>query len=69
MGILKLISELQKEQKNVEDQIESIIRGESNINLKRKNIEREERILAVFNERNNKETLEFLRGLAHNLKF
>ena len=41
----------------MEDQIESIIRGESNINLKRKNIEREERILAVFNERNNKETL------------
>ena len=33
--IFKLISELQKEQKNVEEQIECIIRGESNIKQKK----------------------------------
>ena len=49
--------------------MECIIRGEDNIKQKAKNIEREKRILAIFNGRENMETLDFLRALAHNLKF
>ena len=60
---------MQKEQENVEEQIEFIVRGESSIKLKRKYIEHEQRILTVFNEKNNNDVLDYLRALAHNLKF
>ena len=42
VGIFKLITELQKKQKNMEEQIECIIRRESNAKLKRKDIKHEE---------------------------
>ena len=53
----------------MEQQTECIIRGESNIKQKRKDIECEERIINVFNERENYDILDFLRAMAHNLKF
>ena len=39
------------------------------IKLKRKYIEHEQRILTVFNEKDNNDVLDYLRALAHNSKF
>ena len=69
VGLFKLINELRKEQKNMEDEMECIVRGEIKRKLKKKDAEREQRILTVFSERENYEILDFLRALAHNLRF
>ena len=69
VGLFKLINELRKEQKNMEDEMECIVRGEIRRKLKKKDAEREQRILTVFSERENYEILDFLRALAHNLRF
>ena len=69
VGLFKLINELRKEQKNMEDVMECIVSGEIRLKLKIKDAEREQRILTVFSERENYEILDFLRALAHNLRF
>ncbi|XP_068235676.1 uncharacterized protein [Palaemon carinicauda] len=69
VGIFKLISELRKEQKHMEDEMECIVRRELNRKLKIKDAEREQRLLTVFSEKDNYETLDFLRAIAHNLRF
>ena len=62
-----MIQELQKEQQNVELQVECIIRGEQRPSKKKAVIDRENRIQTIINDRENRSLMEFLRGIAHNL--
>jgi hypothetical protein len=62
-----MIKELQKEQQKVEFQIECIIRGEQRPPKKRSLINREERLMEIINDRENRLVMDFLRGIAHNL--
>jgi hypothetical protein len=62
-----MIKEMQKEQNRVQLDIESILRGAPQPSQRRENIIREARIQIVFNDRNNRSLMEFLRGIAHNL--
>ena len=48
-------------------QIENIIRGEPRPSQRRIYINRENRILSVFNDRDNRSLVDFLRGIAHNV--
>jgi hypothetical protein len=67
VGVYTMIKELQKEQQNVEFQIECIIRGEQRPPKKRALINREERLMTIINDRENRSVMDFLRGIAHNL--
>ena len=69
IGIFKLIKELQKEQHQVEAQIESIVRGEPAKKQKAAEKCREERIMSIFREKSSYDTSNFFRGIAHNLHF
>lgn len=65
--IFKLINELQEEQKNVEEDIECVVRRECSIKLKIKSIEREQRIFTVLNEKDNNDVSDYLRTLTHEI--
>jgi hypothetical protein len=67
VGVHHLISELQKEQKNVSNKVEAILWGEPRPNSKKRDEDRKQRIRLVINDRSNRSVLEFLRGIAHNL--
>ena len=67
IGVYKMIEELQKEQRNVDLQVKSIICGEQRPARKRTLIERETRIMIIVNDRENCTVMDFLRGIAHNL--
>ncbi|GBC43031.1 uncharacterized protein LOC112591534 [Rhizophagus irregularis DAOM 181602=DAOM 197198] len=69
VGLFTIINEIQREQQQVELQIECIIRGEQRKKQKKVWIERENRIMSIINERSNRSLMEFLRGIAHNLSF
>jgi len=69
LGVFKIIKEMQKEQNRVQLDIESILRGAPRPSLRRENITHEARIQIVFNDRDNRSLMEFLRGIAHNLSF
>ena len=67
VGVHTIIQELQKEQQNVEFQIECIIRGEKKPPTKKALVDREKRIMTIINDRENRSLMDFLRGIAHNL--
>jgi len=67
IGIFKIIKKLQKEQNQVELEIEANVRGAPRPPQKRQVIERENRIQTVFNNRDNMSLEDFLRGIAHNI--
>jgi hypothetical protein len=69
LGVFKIIKELQKEQNRVELDIESILRGIPRPLQKRQDREREARIQTVFNDRENRPLMDFLRGIAHSISF
>lgn len=69
VGVFKLIKELQKEQQQVEVQIECILRGEPRKKQKMCDKHREERLMSICNARASYTTTDFLRGIAHNLHF
>ncbi|CAG8456651.1 11276_t:CDS:1 [Dentiscutata heterogama] len=68
-GIFKIIKEIQKEQNKVEHEIEAVIRGAPRPPQRRHTIECECRIQTVFNDRDNRSLMEYLRGIAHNIAF
>jgi hypothetical protein len=67
LGVFKIIKQIQKEQHRVELDMESILRGASRPPQRKQNVIRETRIQAVFNDRDNRSLMEFLRGIAHNI--
>lgn len=67
VGLFAIITEFQKEQQQVEIQIECILRGEQRPKRKRKDVDRENRILMVMNDRQNRNTMDYLRGIAHSV--
>jgi hypothetical protein len=69
IGVFKIINEIKKEQNQVELNIESILRGAPRPARRRKDRERENRIQTVYNDYENRELIEYLRGIAHNLSF
>lgn len=69
LGVFKIIKEIQKEQHRVQLDIESILRGDPRPSQRRQTIERETRIQTVFNDRDNRQLMNFLRGIAHNISF
>jgi len=67
IGVYTIIQEIQKEQQEVEVQIERMLRGEQPPKKKKKVIDRENRIMTIINDRENRSIMDFLRGIAHNL--
>ena len=60
---------MQNEQNQVELNIESILQGAPRPSQKRCDFERENRIQRVYNDRENRSLMDFLRGIAHNLSY
>lgn len=67
LGVFKTIMEIQKEQNRVQLDIETILRGAPRPSQRRENIIREARIQTVFNDRDSRSLMDFLRGIAHNV--
>lgn len=67
VGVYKIIEEIQKEQQQTDIQIENINRGAPRQAQRNQYINRENRILSIFNDRNNRTLMDFLRGIAHNI--
>jgi hypothetical protein len=67
VGVYKIVEEMRKEQQQVDLQIESMIRGQTQPAQRKQHIERENRILSIFNDRNNRSIIEYLRGISHNI--
>jgi hypothetical protein len=67
VGVFKIIKEIQKEQNQVKLNIESILRGMPRPLQKKQDRERENRIQTVYNDRDNRSLMEFLRGIIHNI--
>ncbi|CAB4380960.1 unnamed protein product [Rhizophagus irregularis] len=69
VGLFKIIKELQSEQHQIEIKVESILRGNPRPKQKKHDREHENRIQVVYNDRENRPLLDFLRGIAHNISF
>lgn len=69
VGVYTIIEEMRKEQQQTKINIENIIRGAPRPSQRNQYINRETRILSIFNDRNNRTLMEFLRGIAHNISF
>ena len=67
VGVYTIIQEFQREQRQVEIQVEKILRGEQRPKQKKSTINREKRIMTVFNDRANRSVMDFLCGIAHNI--
>jgi hypothetical protein len=67
VGVYTIIEEFQKEQHQVELQVEKILNGEQRPKQKKITIEREKKIMTVFDDRENRSVMNFLRGIAHNI--
>ena len=67
VGLYTIIQEFQKEQQQVEIQVENILRGEQRPKQKKSLIEREKRIITILNDWENHTVMNFLRGIAHNI--
>ena len=67
VGVYTIIKEFQKEQQQVEVQIERILRGEQPHKQKKAIIDREKKIMTIFNDRENHIVMDYLRGIAHNI--
>jgi hypothetical protein len=67
VGIFTIIKQIQKEQNIVEMEIERSMRGEPAPKKRKEDKDREVRIQNVIADRGNRATIDFLRGIAHNL--
>ncbi|CAF1545449.1 unnamed protein product [Adineta ricciae] len=67
VGIFTMIKQIQKEQSIVEMEIEKSMRGEPAPKKRKEDEDREIRIKNVIIDRDNRTTMDFLRGIAHNL--
>ncbi|PKC05516.1 hypothetical protein RhiirA5_420830 [Rhizophagus irregularis] len=67
IGVYTIIQEMRKEQQQTELQIESINRGAPRPYQRNQYVNRENRILSVFNNRIHTTLVDFLRGMAHNI--
>ena len=67
VGIFTIIKQIQKEQNVVEMEIERSMRGEPAPKKRKEDENREVRIQNVIADRGNRSTINFLRGIAHNL--
>ncbi len=68
IGLYKFKNQIKKEQHNIEIQFERINAGEARPNMRSKDIERENRLKTHLANRGNRTLLEFVKGIAHNLK-
>jgi len=59
IGVYTIIQEIQKEQQEVEVQIERMLRGEQPPKKKKKVIDRENRIMTIINDRENRSIMDF----------
>jgi formate dehydrogenase maturation protein FdhE len=66
--VYTIIEEIKKEQIQMERRAEDIIRGRAHTPTRKEYAEREKRISAIINDRENRSYLSFLRGIAHNIK-
>ena len=69
MGLFKIIKELQNVQHQVEGNIESILQAAPRPKQRKHDREHENRVQVVYNDRENRPVLEFLRGMAYNISF
>ncbi|CAB4418896.1 unnamed protein product [Rhizophagus irregularis] len=67
IGLYSIIDEMRKEQCQTELQIESILRGEARPYQRKHIVERENRLLTIFNGRDDYSLLDYLRGIAHTI--
>ncbi|CAF1202206.1 unnamed protein product [Rotaria sp. Silwood1] len=67
VGIFTMIKQIQKKQNQVEMAIEQSMRGESARKKRKEDVNREIRIQNIIADRDNRSTIDFLRGIAHNL--
>ena len=67
IGVYTIVEEMQKEQQQSEIQIENINRGAPRPLQRNQYFNRENRILTIFNDRDNRDLMDFLRGIAHNI--
>lgn len=67
VGVYAMVDQLRQEQIRVRRTAEDIVRGRPSSPIRKVYREREQRILHVYNDRGNRTTMEFLRGLAHNI--
>ncbi|CAF1108002.1 unnamed protein product [Rotaria sp. Silwood1] len=66
-GILTIIKQIQKEQNEVKMEIEKAMRGEPAPKKRKEDANKETRIQNVIADRGNRSTMDFLRGIVHNL--
>ena len=69
VGVFKIIKDIQNEQHQVQSNFEAILRGIPRPPQKRQDQEREIQIQTVYNDRENRPLIDFLRGIAHNFSF
>ena len=69
VGLFKIIKDLQDEQHQIESNIKSILQGAPRPKQKKHDREHESRVQMVYNDRENRPILDFLRGIAHNISF
>ena len=67
LGVYNIIENFQKEQEQVDAQVECILRGEQPPKRRKVDEEKEKRILTVVNDQPNRPVMDYLRGIAHNL--
>ena len=67
VGVYTIIAEMQKEQHQTYLQAESILCGEPSPYKRKHQIDRENRILNVFNNRDDYTLIDYLRGISHNI--
>ena len=68
-GIFYIIKQLRQEQDSTAAEMESIILGQPRPKRKKQYVEKDQRLATIENDRHNRTTLEFLRGIAYNLSF
>ncbi|CAG8713117.1 35412_t:CDS:1, partial [Gigaspora margarita] len=61
--------ELQKEQNHIQVNVKAIMRGAPRPPQRRHTIEHEQHIQMVFNDRQNRSVMDYLRGIVHNIAF
>ena len=69
VGLFKIIKELQNEQHQIESNIESILQGVPRPKKRKHDRKHENRVQVVYNDRENRPVLDFLRGMAYNISF
>jgi hypothetical protein len=68
LGLYKFITQIKREQNEVENDFERINNGEPRPNLRKEDTDREKALRTIIADRGNRTTIRFLQGIAHNLK-